>query len=58
MVWAAEPKLDARKRLGFQVMVFLIVFTGLLYFTKKRVWCAVPDDRDLEKPRAPTEYKS
>jgi ubiquinol-cytochrome c reductase cytochrome c1 subunit len=38
LMWAAEPKLDERKRLGFQVFVFLIVLTGLLYFTKKRVW--------------------
>jgi ubiquinol-cytochrome c reductase cytochrome b/c1 subunit len=58
LMWAAEPTLDARKRLGFQVMVFLFVFTGLLYFTKKRVWHAILHDRDLEKPRAPTEYKS
>jgi ubiquinol-cytochrome c reductase cytochrome b/c1 subunit len=58
LMWAAEPKLDARKRLGFQVMVFLIVLTGLLYFTKKRVWHAVLHDPELEKPRAPTEYKS
>jgi cytochrome c1 len=41
LMWAAEPTLDARKRLGFQVMIFLIVFTGLLYFTKKRVWHSV-----------------
>jgi ubiquinol-cytochrome c reductase cytochrome b/c1 subunit len=40
LMWAAEPTLDARKRLGFQVMIFLIVFTGLLYFTKKKVWHA------------------
>jgi ubiquinol-cytochrome c reductase cytochrome b/c1 subunit len=57
-MWAAEPTLIARKRLGFQVMVFLLVLTGLLYFTKKRVWHAVLYDRDLEKPRAPSEYKS
>lgn len=38
LMWAAEPKLDERKRLGFQVFVFLIVLTGLLYFTKRRVW--------------------
>jgi ubiquinol-cytochrome c reductase cytochrome c1 subunit len=38
LMWAAEPTLDARKRLGFQVMLFLIVLTGLLYFTKKKVW--------------------
>ena len=28
----------ARKRIGFQVMIFLIVLSGLLYFTKKKVW--------------------
>jgi cytochrome c1 len=38
LMWAAEPKLDERKRLGFQVFVFLLVLTGLLYFTKRRVW--------------------
>ena len=38
LMWASEPKLDERHRLGFQVMIFLIVFTGLLYFTKKKVW--------------------
>ena len=37
-MWAAEPHLEARKRIGFQVMIFLIVFAGLLYFTKKKVW--------------------
>ena len=41
LMWAAEPHLEARKRIGFQVMVFLIIFAGLLYFTKKKVWSAV-----------------
>lgn len=39
--WAAEPSLEQRKRIGFQVMLFLIVFAGLMYFTKKKVWTAV-----------------
>jgi cytochrome c1 len=38
MMWAAEPHMEARKRIGSQVLVFLIVFAGLLYFTKKKVW--------------------
>jgi ubiquinol-cytochrome c reductase cytochrome b/c1 subunit len=38
MMWAAEPQLEARKRIGFQVMIFLLIFAGLLYFTKKKVW--------------------
>jgi ubiquinol-cytochrome c reductase cytochrome c1 subunit len=41
MMWAAEPKLEERKRIGLEVMIFLIVFAGLLYFTKKKVWSGV-----------------
>ena len=41
LMWASEPHLEARKRIGFQVMIFLIVFAGLLYFTKKKVWSSV-----------------
>lgn len=41
LMWAAEPKLVQRKRIGFQVMLFLIVLSGLMYFTKKKVWSAV-----------------
>ena len=40
LMWAAEPHLETRKRIGFQVMVFLIIFAGLMYFTKKKVWAA------------------
>ena len=38
LAWAAEPHLEARKRIGLQVIFFLCVFAGLLYFTKKKVW--------------------
>ena len=41
LMWTAEPHMEARKRIGFQVMIFLLVFAGLLYFTKKKVWAAV-----------------
>lgn len=41
LMWAAEPHMETRKRIGFQVMVFLLVFAGLLYFTKKKVWADV-----------------
>jgi len=41
MMWAAEPKLEERKQLGFRVMIFLLVFASLLYFTKKKVWADV-----------------
>ncbi len=45
LMWVSEPHMVARKRIGFQVIVFLIVLSGLLYFTKKRVW------HEVEKPR-------
>ncbi len=38
LMWTAEPHLEARKRIGLQVMIFLILLAGLMYFTKKRVW--------------------
>jgi cytochrome c1 len=38
LMWTAEPKLETRKRTGLNVMIFLFVFAGLLYFTKKRIW--------------------
>lgn len=40
LMWTAEPHLTARKRMGFQVIIFLLVLSGLLYFTKKRVWAS------------------
>ena len=41
LMWAAEPKLEARKETGLKVMIFLLILTGLLYVTKKKVWSAV-----------------
>lgn len=41
LMWAAEPKLEARKQTGMKVMLFLLVFAGLLYFTKRKIWSNV-----------------
>ena len=38
LMWAAEPHLEARKRTGFRVMIFLILFAGLAYIAKRAVW--------------------
>ncbi len=43
MMWAAEPNLVERKSLGFKVMLFLIIFATLLYFTKKRIFANLKD---------------
>jgi cytochrome c1 len=38
LAWAAEPSMEERKRLGLGVMAFLIVFSGLLFLSYRRVW--------------------
>ncbi|MGE0844669.1 MAG: cytochrome c1 [Flavobacteriaceae bacterium] len=41
LYWVAEPKMEERKRIGFQVMVFLVIFGGMLYLTKRKLWSKV-----------------
>jgi ubiquinol-cytochrome c reductase cytochrome c1 subunit len=41
LMWAAEPHLEARKQTGFVVVIFLIVFGGLVYLTKRKIWADV-----------------
>ena len=38
LMWAAEPHLEERKKTGFRVMIFLLLFAGLVYLTKRKVW--------------------
>ena len=42
LAWAADPKLEERKRLGLMSMFYLIVVAGLLYGAKRRVWSNIP----------------
>ena len=44
LMWAAEPKLVARKRMGMNVIIFLVVFAGLIYAVKRRIWAGVHED--------------
>jgi ubiquinol-cytochrome c reductase cytochrome c1 subunit len=39
--WAAEPNLEARHRMGFKVILFLIVATGVFYAAKRKIWSRV-----------------
>ncbi|MBO6718793.1 MAG: cytochrome c1 [Rhizobiaceae bacterium] len=38
LMWAAEPHMEARKQTGFVVIIFLILFAGLVFLTKRKVW--------------------
>jgi ubiquinol-cytochrome c reductase cytochrome c1 subunit len=38
LMWAAEPKLEARHQLGFRFMIYLLILSVLLYLAKRRIW--------------------
>ena len=42
LMWAAEPKLEERKRMGLKVMIYLAILSALLYLSKRALW------RDVE----------
>ena len=41
LMWAAEPKMMARKETGFIAVLFLGLLSVLLYLTNKRIWAVV-----------------
>jgi ubiquinol-cytochrome c reductase cytochrome c1 subunit len=41
LMWAAEPKLEARKRLGIKTILFLILLSALFYASKRKIWAKV-----------------
>ena len=41
LTWAAEPHLEARHRMGFKAIVYLIILTVLVYFSMKKIWSRV-----------------
>ena len=41
LAWTAEPKMEERKQTGFEVLIYLAVLAGLMYFVKKKVWSDV-----------------
>ena len=38
LMWTAEPKMMARKHVGFVAVIFLGLLASLLYLTNKRLW--------------------
>jgi len=39
--WAAEPHLEARHKIGFRAIIYLIILTILVYFSMKKIWSRV-----------------
>jgi len=38
LAWAAEPKMEERKAFGLGAMIYLLIFSGLLYLSYRRIW--------------------
>ena len=41
LAWAAEPHLEARHRIGFKAIIYLIILSFLAYFSMKRLWSRI-----------------
>ena len=45
LMWTAEPRMMERKHYGFLAVLFLTLFSVLLYLTNKRLWAPVKGKR-------------
>lgn len=41
LTWAAEPELEARKRMGIKVILFLAIFALVMYAVKRKIWAKI-----------------
>ena len=64
LVWAADPHLESRHRMGFKVFMYLIILLTLVYLSKQKVWSrfgSKADDDEEEgfdkAERIVTEYE-
>jgi|TARA_B100000959_G_C14770645_1_gene537329 ubiquinol-cytochrome c reductase cytochrome c1 subunit len=44
LAWAAEPHLEARHKIGFKVIIYLIIVSILAYLSMKRLWLRIESD--------------
>ena len=42
--WAAEPHLEARHKIGFKAIIYLIIITILVYFSMKKLWSRIESE--------------
>ena len=63
LVWAADPHLEARHKMGFKVFFYLIVLLSLVYLSKQKVWSQFGSNNEEEEEtfdkveRTVTEYE-
>ena len=44
LAWAAEPELEERHRVGFKVIIYLVLLTILVYLSMKKIWSRVDSE--------------
>ena len=63
LVWAAEPHLESQHKMGFKVIIYLIILLTLVYMSKQKVWSRFGSKVEEEEEtfdkveRAVTEYE-
>ena len=64
LVWASEPHLEQQHRMGFKVIIYLIILLTLVYMSKQKVWSrfgskqAEEEEETFDKvERAVTKYE-
>jgi len=44
LMWAAEPHLESRHKMGFKAILYLIILTILVYFCMKKIWSRIESE--------------
>jgi ubiquinol-cytochrome c reductase cytochrome c1 subunit len=44
LMWTAEPHLEARHKMGFKAILYLIILTILVYFSMKKIWSRIESE--------------
>ena len=62
LVWTAEPHLESQHRMGFKVIIYLIILLTLVYMSKQKVWSRfgsknIEEETFDKVERAVTEYE-
>ena len=44
LMWAAEPHLEQRHKIGFRVIIYLIIISILVYISMKKIWSRIESE--------------
>ena len=45
LTWTAEPHLEARHKMGVKVIIFLTIFSLLVYLSMRRIWSRIDSEK-------------